>query len=442
MGLGNYVPTTTLAQKEMLESMGIQKIEELYTVIPDNLKLQKLAIPAGKSELEVRRLIKKLGDKNQVFETILRGGGAYHHYIPALVKQIAAKEEFLTAYTPYQAEISQGILQVIFEFQTMICELTGMAVANASVYDGATAAAEAVNMTIKGKKRKVLVSETVHPMTLETIKTYSAGQNLEIITVPSTNGVTDSERLAALLDQETACFYVQSPNYYGIVEPAETYSHLVHEQKAKFIMGVNPTSLAILKTPAECGADIAVGEGQPLGIGLSFGGPYLGFMAATKAMTRNLPGRVVGQTVDTEGERAFTLTLQAREQHIKREKASSNICSNQAHCALIASVYLTTMGQYGLKNVATQSYSNTHYLAERLGEIKGFELVYTQPYFHEVLMTTPIEATILLDALAKKNILGGLVVGSNILWCATEMITKEEIDEVVVTIKEVLASCN
>lgn len=439
MGLGKYVPATTEEQQLMLESMGMKSFEDLYVSVPKDLRIDELKIPKAKSEFEVRKTMTDIAAKNTVFSAIFRGAGAYNHYIPALVKQIAAKEEFLTAYTPYQAEISQGVLQAIFEFQTMITELTGMASANASVYDGATAAAEAVNMTIDRKRKKVLVSATANPMTIQTVKTYCEGADIELRVVPAKEGITDVAALAELLDKETACLFVQQPNYFGQIEPAEAIGELVHEHKARYIMGVNPLAVTVLKTPAEEGADIVTGEAQPLGLPMAYGGPYLGFMATTEKLTRSLPGRIAGETVDANGDRAFVLTLQAREQHIRREKSASNICSNQAHCALTASIYMTTMGPQGVKEVARQSYSKTHYLAQELTKIPGFALKHSGPFFHEFLATSPIAPEQLMAKLEAHSILGGYPVGDDILWCATEMNTKEQIDQLVAIVKEVTA---
>ncbi|WP_314067384.1 aminomethyl-transferring glycine dehydrogenase subunit GcvPA [uncultured Vagococcus sp.] len=437
MGLGKYVPATTEEQQLMLESVGMKSFEELYVSVPKELRINELNIPKAKSEFEVRKTMTDIAAKNKIFPAIFRGAGSYNHYIPALVKQIAVKEEFLTAYTPYQAEISQGVLQAIFEFQTMITEITGMDSANASVYDGATAAAEAVNMTIDRKRKKVLVSATANPMTIQTIKTYCVGADIELTVVPAKDGVTDVSSLAKLLDKETACMYIQQPNFFGQIEPADTIGELVHEHKGKFIMGVNPLAVTVLKTPAESGADIVTGEAQPLGLPMAYGGPYLGFMATTEKLTRSLPGRIAGETVDANGERAFVLTLQAREQHIRREKAASNICSNQAHCALTASIYMTTMGPQGVKEVARQSYSKAHYLAQELTNISGFDLCYSGPFFHEFLTSSPVAPEVLMAKLEEHHILGGYPLGKDILWCATEMNTKEQIDQLVTVLKEV-----
>lgn len=437
MGLGKYVPATSSEQQEMLKTLGLSSLDDLYVDVPQDLKVTELNIPAKQSELEVRRHLTELADKNTVFSSVFRGAGAYNHYIPSLVKQIAGKEEFMTAYTPYQAEISQGILQSIFEFQTMICELTGMDAANASVYDGASAAGEAVNMVVGRKKNKVLVASTLHPMTIETIKTYAYGSDVEIELIPEVNGRIDQAALTTLLTKEVAGVLVQQPNYYGLMEEATEIGEQVHQNKSQYILSVNPMAAALTKTAREYGADIAIGEGQPLGLPMSFGGPYLGFMATTDKNLRSLPGRIVGETEDVEGNRAYVLTLQAREQHIRREKAKSNICSNQALCALTASIYMTVMGPKGLQDAAYQSYAKAHYLAEQLTEIPGFDRVYPGEFFHEFVTTCPVPAKELTEQLAKHGILGGLELENGLLWCATEMNTKEQMDELIAVIKEV-----
>ncbi len=436
--MGSYVPATKAEQLAMLQSIGLNSLDDLYVDAPEDLKLKDgLNIPAGKSELEVRNEITAMAKANKVYNTIFRGAGAYKHYIPSIVRCVTEKESLVTAYTPYQAEISQGILQSIFEYQTMICEITGMDVSNASVYDGATAAAEAVAMCVDRKRKKAIVSATVQPSVIETIKTYAYGSGIEIVICPAKDGVTDMETLKELLDKETAGLYIQTPNYYGNLEDAQALGELAHEVGAKYVMGVNPISLGVLKTPAAYGADIAVGEGQPLGLPVAFGGPYIGFMASTKAMMRKLPGRIVGQTVDANGDTAYVLTLQAREQHIRREKASSNICSNQALCALTVGVYLTAMGSNGLKEAAIQSASKAHYLAAQL-EGAGLKLANDTEYFNEFVTESDKSSSKILEVLDAKGILGGLPLDDNrILWCCTEMNSKEEMDEVVNIIKEV-----
>lgn len=436
--MGSYVPNTKEERQVMLNEIGFQKIEDLFAHVPDEVKIKDgLQIPEGMSELEVRRQMEKIANKNRVFESIFRGAGAYRHFIPAIVKSVTSKENLVTAYTPYQAEISQGILQSIFEYQTMICDLTGMDVSNASVYDGATAAAEAVAMCGERKRKKALISKAILPDTLATIQTYCFGNGIELEIIPEKDGVTDIQYLKEHIDSSTACVYIQHPNYYGNLEDAKKIGEITHEAGAKYIMGVNPISLGILKAPREYGADVAVGDGQPLGLPMAFGGPYLGFMACVNDMMRKLPGRIVGETKDHNGKTGYVLTLQAREQHIRREKASSNICSNQALCALTVSVYLAAMGNEGLKNAAVQCTSKAHYLAAALDKI-GFKTENKGEFFHEFVTVSDTCSEKALKKLEEQGILGGYPLDSNrILWCCTEMNTKEEMDKVVCLLKEV-----
>ena len=437
--MGSYVPSTREERREMLRAIGLEDYRDLYKDVPREMYLDRpLNLPEGMSELEVSRAMKEIAGKNRVFSTVLRGAGAYDHYIPSVVKYIPAKEEFLTAYTPYQAEMSQGVLQSIFEYQTMICALTGMDVSNASVYDGATAAAEAAAMCRDRKRRVTLISAASHPDTINTVRTYCYGTNDELRIVPIKDGKTDMDALKEMLTQDVASFYVQQPNFYGQFEEVEAMGELVHQAGAMYIMGCNPIALAIIKTPAECGADIAVGEGQPLGMPLSFGGPYLGYMATTSKHMRKLPGRIVGESVDAKGDRAFVLSLQAREQHIRREKASSNICSNQALCALTAGVYMASMGPEGMAEAARQSMAKAHYLAKGLCAIPGVSLKYAGEYFHEFVTVMP-KADEVLAALAQADILGGLPVDGGILWCATEKVSKAVLDRAIAIVKEVLS---
>ena len=437
--MGSYIPSTPAERQAMLEAIGLKDYRDLYRDVPQSMILDRpLDVPSGMSELEVSRTMTAMAEKNRVFSTVLRGAGAYDHYIPSIVKYIPAKEEFLTAYTPYQAEMSQGVLQSIFEYQTMICALTGMDVSNASVYDGATAAAEAAAMCRARKRTVTLISAAAHPDVINTVRTYCYGTGDELRVVPVKDGRTDLDALKELLTPDVASFYLQQPNFYGQLEDAVAIGQLVHEAGALYIMGCNPIALGILKTPRDCGADVAVGEGQPLGMPLSYGGPYLGYMATTKKYMRKLPGRIVGETVDSKGERAYVLSLQAREQHIRREKASSNICSNQALCALTAGVYLSAMGPQGMAEAARQSMSKAHYLADALCQLPGVSLKYQGPFFHEFVTVLP-QADAVLAALEEAGILGGLPVEGGVLWCATEKVSKAELDRAAVIVKEVLA---
>lgn len=437
--MATYIPNTLEEQLAMLNEIGYKDFDDLFKHIPADAKVRgELNLPSGKSELEVDSIVQGLANKNVVFRSIFRGAGAYNHYVPATVDAIANKEEFLTAYTPYQAEISQGILQSIFEYQTMVAELTGMDIANASMYDGASAAAEACNMFKDRKHSTIYVSDAVDKRILKVIETYSFGRNTKVVVVPSKDGITDKAALKEMLeaDAESACFLMQYPNFNGIVENADELCQITHDADTKFIMYVQPLALGALKTPGEIGADVCVGEGQPLGLGLEFGGPYLGLLAANAKFMRQIPGRLIGETVDSKGDRGFVLTLQAREQHIRREKASSNICSNEALCALKAGIYLATIGPKGLKDVATLCSSKAHYLAAELGKA-DLKLAYEGEFWNEFVTTCP-DADKLLKALGEKGILGGLKLeDGNILWACTEMNTKADIDEVVAIAKEV-----
>lgn len=437
--MGTFIPNTKEEQLRMLNEIGYKDFDDLFKVIPDEAKVKgELDLPEGLSEIEVDRKVQALAAKNTVFRSIFRGAGAYNHYVPSAVDAIANKEEFVTAYTPYQAEISQGILQSIFEYQTMIAEITGMDIANASLYDGASAAAEACWMCKDRKHSTIYVSGAIDERILTVINTYSFGRGSEVVVIPARDGATDKEALKAALaaDPAASCFLMQYPNFYGIVEDAEELCQITHDAGAKFIMYSHPLSLGVLKSPGELGADIAVGEGQPLGMGLEFGGPYLGYLATRNAMMRQIPGRLIGETVDSRGDRGFVLTIQAREQHIRREKASSNVCSNEAWCALRAGIYLSTIGAAGFEQVATLCSSKAHYMAAELGKI-GMGLAYGGEFWNEFVTTCP-DPDKLLSALEEKGILGGLkICDGNILWCCTELNTKEDIDEVVAIAKEV-----
>ncbi len=436
--MGSYISTTVNEHEAMLKAIGAGNVRELFSAVPQKMIINKLNMPVGMSELEVYRRLEETAAANTVFKSIFRGAGAYDHYIPSAVKAISSKEEFVTAYTPYQAEISQGVLQTIFEYQTMICELTGMDSSNASVYDGASAAAEAIAMCRDKKRNRAVICKNIKPDVMEVIKTYCMGSGVELSFVGIKDGHADMESLKELVNEETACIYIEQPNYYGLLEDADTIAEIAHNAKAKLIMGCNPISLGLLRTPAECGADIAVGEGQPLGISLGFGGPYLGFMTCKGELTRKLPGRIVGETTDSNGNRAFVLTLQAREQHIRREKASSNICSNEALCALKAAVYMSVMGPGGIRQAALLSTSKAHYLAEQL-ECAGLKLKYQGEFFNEFVTEGAGITEKLMDALEEKGILGGLPLEDGcILWCATEKNSRDDIDKVIQTVKEVL----
>ena len=430
--MANYIPNTNSEIELMLNTLGISSLDELYRGIPDELKCDRKLLAGGLSEQEIQDLFHNLAKQNKSYSCIFAGGGSYNHYIPAVVKNLQERNEFITAYTPYQAEISQGILQAIFEYQSMICALTGMEVSNASHYSGATSAAEGVLMC--ADKGKVVTFDNINPDTLAVIKTYLWARGVELEVLKAEDGK------AVLKDDLSgvACIYFEYTNYLGLIEDAKAIIEKAHAQKVKVVMGCNPIALALLKTPGELGADVAVGDGQPLGLPISFGGPYVGFMATTKKLMRKLPGRIVGQTVTSKGEKAYVLTLQAREQHIRREKASSNICSNQSLCAMINGMYLSAVGPQGLKEVATTCVSNAHYLANEF-KSQGIKLAYSGEFFHEFVTVTPGKAAAIVEKLGLKNILGGIVLDQDrILWCCTEQVTKKDMDNVITTVGGVL----
>ena len=435
--MSDYLSTTERETKEMLEKIGVKTLDELFEDIPDDLKLKKLNLPEGKSQQETMEIMTAMSKKNKVYDVILRGAGSYDHYIPSMVKNLSSRSEFITAYTPYQAEMSQGILQAIFEYQSMICNLTGLEISNASVYNGANAAAEAMLMCAERNRKTLLTFDNIRPDTLKVLNTYAKRRGITVQVIPAMDGVCDISALKSALGESTAAVYIEQPNYFGLIEDAEEIGVLAHEAKAKFIMGCNPTALALLKSPAECGADIAVGDAQPLGLPMAFGGPYVGFMACTAKEMRKMPGRIVGETTDHDGNRAYVLTLQAREQHIRREKAYSNICSNQAYCALIVSMYMSAMGANGMTEVAEACVSYAHYFAESLKSV-GFEIKYKGEFFHEFVTVSEIPADKIIKALDKAGILGGLKLSKNeILWCATEKLSKADIDKAVEVIRRV-----
>ncbi len=436
-----YIPNTDADKKRMLESIGASSVDDLFKDIPKELRLDRpLNIADGLSEIEVSKHIWELAGKNKGADkmTNFLGAGAYDHFIPTVVKHLASRSEFYTAYTPYQPEISQGTLQVIFEYQTMISQLTGMDCANASMYDGATACVEAAFMAVESTKRKsVIVSKTVHPETRRILKTYMKFKNIEIIEADMQDGVTDLDKLNSLVNNTTAGVIIQSPNFFGIIEDVSEVEKLVHANKANLIMMVDPISLGLLKSPGELGADIVVGEGQALGNALNFGGPYIGFLAAQSKLVRKMPGRIVGQSIDVDGKRAFVLTLQAREQHIRRFKATSNICSNQGLNAIIATIYLITMGKQGLREVALQSTQKAHYAMDQLTKSGKFKPLFNnKPFFKEFAVTSDLDSKYVTDQLLSKDIIAGFQInkeykelGNGLLVCVTEKRTKQEIDK-------------
>ena len=435
----NYVVNDKSSQQKMLEDLGLKKLDDLYRDIPQGARYEKeLQITEGKSESEVLKELKELADKNVTYSSIFRGAGSYAHLIPSVVKSLSSLPGYVTSYTPYQAEISQGWLQAMFEYQTLICDLTGMEVANATDYDGGTAAAESLRMVIDQKRTTILVSGSINPETYEVLKTYSFGEDLTLKEIPLNEGKIDISKLTSLIDEKVAGVYLEQPNYYGLLEEVEAISEIVHQHKIKLIVGAEPISLGILKSPRELGADIAVGELQPLGIELSFGGPYGGYMATTKELMRKLPGRIVGQTQDRHGNTSYVLTLQAREQHIRREKASSSICSNEAICALKAAIYLAAVGKQGLKDIAQRCLTLAHYTADRIQNIAGYKLKYSGEYFAEFVIETRVEVSKINEALKEKKILGPLELNEHeMLVCVTEANREEDIDTLIEVLTEV-----
>ena len=430
-----YFPHTETDLREMMEKVGVGTLEELYAEVPQGIRFQgDYQLPSEMSELEVRQLFEQLGSQNKQL-VCFAGAGVYDHYTPSVIPNLLQRSEFLTSYTPYQAEISQGTLHYIFEYQSMMAELTGMDISNASMYDGTTATAEAMMMAVAaGKKQnKVLVSETIDPKTLEVLKTYAHFQGIELEMVPAKDGVTSREKLEEQLSQGgVAGVLVQQPNYYGIVEDYTGFAEISHAQKALFIMNSVIADLAVLKTPGEWGADIAVGDGQSLGIPMQWGGPYVGYMCCTEKLIRKMPGRIVGKTIDNRGQRAFVLTLQAREQHIRRQKATSNICSNQSLMALFVTMYCSLMGKQGLKEAAELSYAGAHYLCDGLLKTGHFTLVYDQPFFNEFVVRYDGDADALQHRLLENGIFGGTkLAGDQLMFAVTEKRTKEEIDKLI-----------
>lgn len=433
-----YFPHTEADIKAMLERIGMQTMDELYAGVPQSVRLKKdYDLPEAKSEMEVRGFFRRLGQQNKQL-TCFAGGGVYDHYTPAVVPQIVSRSEFLTSYTPYQAEISQGTLHYIFEYQSMMAELTGMDISNASLYDGTTATAEAVMMAAAAAKKanKVLVSETVDPKVLAVVRTYAHFHGIEIEMAKATDGATDmadiQRRLAA---GGVAGVLVQQPNYYGVVEDYTGLADAAHAAKALLIMNSVAADLAVLRTPGEWGADIAVGDGQSLGLPMSFGGPYVGYMCCREKLMRKMPGRIVGMTKDSRGQRAFVLTLQAREQHIRREKATSNICSNESLMALFATVYMSVMGRQGLKEAAELSYAGAHYLMDRLVATGRFKPAFNRPFFNEFCVRYAGDVDELQRRFVAAGIFGGIKVAPDtIMFAVTEKRTKEEIDKLIATI--------
>ena len=433
-----YLPMTEQDKKGMFEAIGVKSIDDLFADIPKEVQFKgTLNLKEPLSEHDLIKEFSRLANVNKDLTSYVSflGAGVYDHYIPVIVDHVISRSEFYTAYTPYQPEISQGELQAIFEFQTMICELTGMEVANSSMYDGGTALAEAAMLSAgQTNRKKVLVSKAVHPEYRAVLETYARGQHIEVVEVGIENGTTDLRDLQTKMSDDVACFIVQYPNFFGQIEALKDMEEIVHSQKGLFVVSSNPLALGLLTPPGELGADIVIGDVQVFGIPAQFGGPHCGYFAVTKKLMRKVPGRLVGQTVDEEGKRGFVLTLQAREQHIRREKATSNICSNQALNALAAAVAMTALGKKGLKEMALQNISKATYAKKKLEEA-GFTLPFTGPFFNEFVVDCGNAVKEVNEFLLQKGIIGGYDLGrdyielsNHMLVAVTELRTKGEID--------------
>lgn len=424
----------------MLQEIGVEDIKGLFSMIPEGIALDHpLNIPKGLSELELLKEVKEKANKNTSMDEKISflGAGAYDHYIPSIIDHMISRSEFYTAYTPYQAELSQGTLQAIYEYQSMICELTGMDIANASLLDGGSAAAEAAVMASRiNRKKKIIVSKSVHPSYREVIFTYGGPKDLEFKEIDLNGTITDISELEREIDEDSAAVIVQYPNFFGSIEDMKKIQELIASQKKTLLIVIaNPLTLGVLKPPADFGADIVVGEAQTLGNTINYGGPYLGYMATKEKYVRQMPGRIAGATTDDKGNRGFVLTLQTREQHIRREKATSNICSNEGLNVLISAIYMSTMGKEGIREVGEQCLKKAHYLAEKIDNLDSYELV-SNNFFHEFLIKTELDIDKLKKELFDKGILGGLDISrfydeKGLLVCVTEKRTKEEMDKFV-----------
>lgn len=432
-----FIPNTDKDREEMLKAIGVSSFEELLKPIPKSLRLKKpLDLPPSLSEFEIKKLTRAISKKNITTNDYISflGAGSYDHYIPAVVDYVVSRPEFYTAYTPYQAEVSQGTLQALYEYQSMICELTHMEVSNASMYDGATSLAEACLMSISiNERKKVMLSETIHPYYKRVVETYLGKERVEY--APIKDGVTDTSMLESILDDKISAFAVQQPNFFGLLEDMDEIEKLVHKNKSLYIAVVLPISLGILKPPGDYNADIVVGEGQSLGLPQSFGGPYLGIFATKRKFIRRMPGRLIGRTTDVEGKQGFVMTLQTREQHIRRERATSNICTNESLCAIAAAVYLAIMGKEGIREVGELCILKAHYLSDKIKAIDGFDLRYNRPFFNEFVVNTPIPANQIAEDLLKDKIFAGVPLSkfyknrkNEFLIAVTEKRTKEEMD--------------
>ncbi|MEQ8672401.1 MAG: aminomethyl-transferring glycine dehydrogenase subunit GcvPA [Aggregatilineales bacterium] len=444
----SYIPHTEVERQQMLSAIGVTTIEDLFEAVPASHRFPKLDLPTPMSEMEVIAEMQSLAEANEHAGdfALFRGAGAYHHFTPSAVNHILLRGEFYTAYTPYQPEMSQGTLQSIFEYQSMMCALTGMDAANASHYDGATSLAEAVTVAVdvgRNKRKKVVLSAGIHPQYREVVRTYNQGRDLQIVGDEGANSISELE---ALIDDDTAMVAISYPNFFGQIEDFKSLADKIHAVGGLFVMVVNPLMLGLFKSPGELGADIVVGEGQPLGVPLSYGGPYLGFFATKEKHVRKIAGRIIGETLDMDGRRAYVMTLRPREQDIRREKASSNICTNQGLMALAASVYLALMGKTGMRKVAELNYHKSHYAADQIDALSGFNVVRDLPFFNEFMVKTPVSVEAVNQKLIEAGIIGGYDLGQDyahlkdhMLLCVTEMNSKAEIDALVDVLREVKA---
>ena len=445
-----FIPTTDANRKEMLKTIGVSGFEELLKVIPAEARFKgELDLPEPLSEYEVTKLLQKIAEKNEHTGThvCFLGGGAYDHFIPAAVGHVISRSEFYTSYTPYQAEVSQGNLQVIYEYQTMITQLTGMDVSNASMYDGASALAEAALLgQAQTGREEILVSKTVHPFYRQVVRTYCHRSGVVLKEVRTEDGITDMDALRDALSEKTAGVLVQHPNFFGNLEEVEEIEKCVHGVGGLYIVSVDPVSLGVLKPPGAYGADVVTGEGQALGNPLNFGGPYVGMFAVKKELIRRLPGRLAAVTVDTQGRRGFVLTLQTREQHIRREKATSSICTNEQLCALASAVYLALMGKQGLPRVAHLCLQKAHYLAQQIERVGGCDLLFSRPFFKEFAVRCPIPPKKIIGRMRKEKIFAGIDMGrfdygveDGLLIAVTEKRTKEEMDRYVEVLQKIVS---
>ncbi|MEO0114316.1 MAG: aminomethyl-transferring glycine dehydrogenase subunit GcvPA [candidate division WOR-3 bacterium] len=444
-----FTPHTEEEKQAMLKAIGVASFEDLLKTIPESTQFKgKLNLPEPISELEAKQLLTEIANNNRSLSeyTSFLGGGAYDHYIPSVVNHILARSEFYTAYTPYQAEVSQGTLQAIYEYQSLICELFAMDVSNASMYDGASALAEACHMVRDLTARtRILAAETINPYYIKVVRTYTEGLKIPIQVVPSNDGAIDLNELEKVIDDTVAAVLVQHPNFFGNLEPVRELEKIVHKFGSLLVVCVDPISLGILSPPGEYNADIAVGEGQCLGLPSSLGGPFLGIFTCKKEFIRRMPGRLAARTADIEGKTGYVLALQTREQHIRRGKATSNICTNEALCALAAAVYLSVMGKQGIKEVANQCFAKSHYLASQVSQIKGFALAFSKPFFKEFVVKTPVPPAQIIESALKKHIFAGIDLSNldrskpnwqnYLLIAVTEKRTRKEMNKLIKLLK-------